>query len=137
MDISGISAMLGPFYMQGFLKAKDTASLYHSQALRNYERCKDEAKKLWAMAKLDKSFAALHAKGITKPTEGDRECFADQDEAYLKMREAEAYWKALAVLLGVKVDTYQSAHDDAKKIYDKTEEPRGSISGLPSTKDRL
>ena len=136
MDISGISAMLGPFYMQGFLKAKDTASLYHSQAIRNYERCRDESKKLWAVAKLDKSFAALREKGIVKPTEGDRECYADCDEDYLKMREAEAYWKSLSILLGVKVDTYQAAHDDAKKIYDKTEEPRGSSKGLPSTKER-
>lgn len=136
VEIASITSLLGPFYMQSFLKAKDTASLYHSQSIRNYEKCRDESKKLWAVAKLDKSFKALQEKGIAKPTEGDRECFADMDDDYLRMRDAEAYWKALSYYLHTKVDTYQAAHDDAKKIYSQLQEPMGSRSAMPSTKEQ-
>jgi len=111
------------------------SSLYHSQATRNYEKCKSESKKLWGRAKLDKSFDALKEKGIMKPTEGDREAFADLDPDYLAMKEGESYWKALSFFLWTKVETFQSAHDDAKKIYSQTEDPRGSVSSMPSTKE--
>lgn len=133
--IGGLNAFFAPVYMTDFLKAKTVASNFHCHAIRNYENCRDMAKKLWAVAKLEKSYEALKLKGITKPTEGDREAFADMDEDYLRMRNEEAYWKSLSILLGVKVETYQAAHDDAKKIYDKLKEPAGSVSGLASTRE--
>ena len=44
-------------------------------------------------------------------------------------------YKALSVLMGNKVDKFQSAHDDAKKIYDQSKDSRASITSLPSGRD--
>lgn len=131
-DLVSVNSMSGPMYMRDFLKAKDLAAAYHAKAVFEFEQAKDQSKKVWAVAKLDRAPAILQAKGV-KITDGNCEAYADQDSEYLAARNLEAYWKALAIYLDKKVEKFTSAHDDAKKIYDKTSEPRGSTLGLPST----
>lgn len=121
----------GPMYMRDFLGGVEAAARYHSQAIFEYETAKKKAKQKYSIAKLDKADAYLRAKGI-KPTDGARESYADMDDDYLAAAQLEAKWKAIAEYLKNKVEIFQRAHDDAKKIFDKTNEPKGSISALPS-----
>lgn len=134
-DLVSVNAMSGPMYMRDFLKAKDIAARFHAKAVFEFEQAKDISKKVWAVAKLDRAPAVLQTKGL-KVTDGNCEAYADQDAEYMAARNVEAYWKALAIYLDKKVEKFTSAHDDAKKIYDKTADPKGASLGLPTVEAR-
>jgi len=130
-DLVSVNSMSGPMYMRDFLKAKDVAARFHAKAIFEFEQAKTNAKKVWAVAQLDRAPTILAAKGI-KTTDGNCEAYADQDPEYLAAKNMEAYWKALAIYLEKKVEKFTSAHDDSRKIFDKTADPKGSSLGLPS-----
>lgn len=134
-DLVSVNSMSGPMYMRDFLKAKDVAARFHAKAIFEFEQAKTNAKKVWAVAKLDRAPAILTAKGV-KTTDGNCEAYADQDPEYLVAKNAEAYWKALAIYLEKKVEKFTSAHDDSRKIFDKTSDPKGSSLGLPTVDSR-
>jgi len=131
-QIPMVNAYNGPLYMKDFLEAKDLAAQFLAQVMFAHEQARDKSKKAKSIARLDKSKEGLALKG-QKPTDKAIEAYSEQDPDYLSARTTEAYYKSLEAFLKMKVDKFQSAHDDVKKIYDRTKEPAGSITGAPST----
>lgn len=130
-DLPAVNAMNGPMMMRELLKAKDNVSRLHANALCKLEIAYRERKQKHAIAKLDKAAELLEKKGL-KSTDSNMTAMADRDRDYIEACNTEAYWKAWEKYLKDKVETLQAAHDDAKKIYGNTYEPRGGVSSLPS-----
>ena len=129
-----INNMNAPFYMREFLKAKELANSFYCRVMMDFEMTKDRAAKAKAVAYLDTAPEWLEKRGRKVTDEGCKQ-YALIDSQYLKAREEEACLKALTEFLRNKMEKFQSAHDDAKKIYDQTRDPRGSLTGLASGKD--
>jgi hypothetical protein len=130
-EISTVSAITAPFYMQEFLKAKEMAGRLYARALYAFEQAHDRSYALKAIAMLDKAPEALKAKGIRANDEFCKQ-YAMTDPDYLEAREAEAYWTAMVKHLENKVFKFQSAHDDVRQIHQKSRDSTGSVSALPS-----
>lgn len=130
-ELPTVNSINGPHYMMQFLKAKEFSSKLHANAICKYELAHRERKKVYAICKFDRAPNELKIRNI-RYSDSAAGSWADQDIEYLKACEQESFWKALEKFYRDKVDTFQSAHDDAKKIYSNTQDPRGSISGLPS-----
>jgi len=129
-----INNMNAPFYMREFLKAKELANSFYCRVMMDFELAKDRAAKAKAIAYLDTAPDWLEKRNRKVTDEGCKQ-YALIDTQYLKAREEEACLKALTEFLRNKMEKFQSAHDDAKKIYDQTRDPRGSLTGLASGKD--
>ena len=133
-EIALVNYTSGPMFMKDFLKAKDRVSSYHAKAMFEYESAKDRASKEKAVAYLERAPAWLESHG-RKVTEEACKRYSDMDQKYLEAREIESYLKSLVTFLYHKLEKFQCAHDDSKKIFDKTSEPFGSKSSLPSGRD--
>jgi len=133
-NIVSINNLNAPFYMREFLKAKELANSFYCRVMMDYEMSKDRSAKAKAIAYLDTAPEWLDKRNRKATDEGCKQ-YALIDPNYLKSREEEACLKALTEFLKNKMEKFQSAHDDAKKIYDQTRDPRGSVSGLPSGRD--
>jgi len=130
-ELTTINTISGPMYMYLFLQAcEETAAIRAAVAIK-YEKCRDLAKKAHAAAQLDKAPALLEKIG-RKVSEAACEKVADSDADYLRAREAESYYKALLTYLDSKLSSFEKAHDDAKKIFDKAPSGAGQSSGAPS-----
>jgi hypothetical protein len=132
-EITGINPINGPYYMKSFLKAKELAAQYYARASYESQLAKDMAKMKYSIARLDYAPSILKTRSL-RVNEGNMDSVADQDQNYLQARNREAYFKAMATFLGHKVEKFQSAHDDAKKIFDQSKDPRGSLPAAPSSK---
>lgn len=133
-SLTTINNMNAPFYMREFLKAKELANTFYCRVMMDFEMAKDRSAKAKALAYLDTAPEWLEKKGRKVTDEGCKQ-YALIDTQYLKSREEEACLKALTEFLRNKMEKFQSAHDDAKKIYDQTRDPRGSTVALPSGRD--
>lgn len=133
-NIASINNMNAPFYMREFLKAKELSNTFYCRVMMDFEMAKDRSAKAKAIAYLDTATEWLEKRGRKVTDEGCKQ-YALIDAQYLKAREEEACLKALTEFLKNKMEKFQSAHDDAKKIYDQTRDPRGSITGMASGKD--
>lgn len=129
-----INALNGPYYMQQFLLALDTASSYYSKSMFDLEQAKNRTKEENALAYLERSEDYIKLKGL-KSTDETKKQYVQIDSQYKAAKDREDYAKALTIYLGNKVDRFQSAHDDAKKIFDAARDPRGSKGALPSGRD--
>lgn len=133
-NIVSINNLNAPFYMREFLKAKELANSFYCRVLMDYEMSKDRSAKAKAVAYLDTAPEWLEKRNRKVTDEGCKQ-YALIDPIYLKSREEESCLKALTEFLKNKMEKFQSAHDDSKKIYDQTRDPRGTASSLPSGKD--
>ncbi len=133
-DIVNINAMNGPFYMREFLKAKELASSYYCRLLFDYEQAKNRTKTEFALAYLERSEDYIKTRGL-KATDETKKQYVAIDASYNKAKDTEDRLKALVTLLGNKLDKFQSAHDDAKKIFDVSRDPSGSRPAIPSGRD--
>ena len=133
-DITKINSINGPLYMQEFLKAKELASSFFCKLLLDYERAKNRRKEAEAVAYLEKSEEYLKTKGL-KSTDGAKQHYVQIDPEFQKAKNEEDCLKALVTLFESKVFKFQAAHDDAKKIYDQSKDPRGSLPSIPSGRD--
>jgi hypothetical protein len=133
-ELPTVNSITGPFYMKEFLAAFNLASHHASRVSLEYERARDASRRARAVAHLDRAPEWLEKMG-RKVTEGACEQYVERDPDYIQAREREAYLKALMELLDNYIHLFKSAHDDAKKIYDKTTNPIGSASALPSSQD--
>lgn len=133
-EIPRINSLTGPYYMAELLKAKELCSALYCQAIYEYERAKHEVRTQAAIAYIERSEDYLKNRSI-KVTEEAKKHYINIDAAYAQAKTLEDYYRALTTFLGNKVDKFQSAHDDAKKIFDASRDPRGSLPGLPSGKD--
>jgi hypothetical protein len=133
-EIVGIDYINGPLYMRDFLLAKERAVALYHKAIYQYERAKDKSAQMRAIAFLDRAKDILEEKELRVNEEGMKQC-AMRDPDYLLARDVEAYLRALVEYLSEKVQTFQNAHDDAKKIYDQSKILGGSISSAPSRGD--
>lgn len=133
-ELAQVNSMNGPFYMKEFLKAKETCSSYYCRLIYDHEQAKNRTKTEYALSYLERSQVYIREKGL-KDTDETKKQYVQIDEAYMKAKDIEDMLKALVTLMGNKVDKFQSAHDDAKKIFDSTRDPRGSLPSIPSGKD--
>lgn len=131
-EITTINPINGPYYMMNFLKAKELAAQYYARASYEWQSAKDLAKRRYSVVRLDYAPEILKEKGL-RVTEAAMDAVADQDQEYLKIKNKEAYFKAMMNFMAHKVDKFQSAHDDAKKIFDQSRDPRGSLPAAPSS----
>lgn len=133
-DITTVNSVNGSFYMREFLKAKELASGFYAKILFEYEQAKNETKEKYALAYLEKAEDYALRRNL-KLTDEIRKQYAMTDQSYKDAKAKEDCYKALSILMGNKVDKFQSAHDDAKKIFDQSRDARGSITALPSGRD--
>jgi hypothetical protein len=128
-QLTNINNINAPLYLQDFLKAKELVSKHYANALFHYGMARDHAKKMRALAKLEKAPEELKKKGI-KQTDGNAESYAEMEPEYLAAKEREYYWEALKTLLFTKLMKFQAAHEDAQLIFKQTKIPLGSISSM-------
>lgn len=126
-DISNVTKIKGPYFMQQMLKAKDLAANYLSRVTYEYEKAKDQSRRKSSLAYLEKASDYLLKRG-RKITEEACKRYAEIDEEYLKARDNEIYYKVLTEYMKMKLDYFSNAHDDAKKIYGESEDGYGSIA---------
>jgi hypothetical protein len=124
-EITRINSMNGPYYMQEFLKGKELASSYLCKLIFEYEQAKNQTKESYAIAYLEKAEEYLKLRNI-KSTDEAKKQYVQIDEAYKKAKDKEDALKALMTLMSNKMDAIQSAHDDAKKVYDQSRDSRGA-----------
>lgn len=130
-NLVGINNMNAAFYMREFLKAQEVANSFYCRIMMDHEGARDRSRKAAAVAYLDTAQEWLKARD-RKTTDEACKQYVNIDPLYLSAREEESCLKALAEFLKNKMDKFQSAHDDAKKIYDQTRDPRGSLTGAAS-----
>jgi len=133
-EIPRVNSMNGPFYMREFLKAKEVTSSYYCKLMYQYEQAKNKTKIEFALSYLERSQGYIKANGL-KDTDETKKQYVQIDAAYNAAKDNEDMLKALVTLMGNKVDKFQSAHDDVKKIFDSARDPRGSLPSIPSGKD--
>lgn len=133
-EITRINKTTGPYYMQEFLKAINTASSFYTKTLWQYEEAIVLSKATRARVMIDLAPAALLAKGL-RTNEENLKAYAESHEDYLKAKEQENYLQALTELLKQKVYKFERAHDDARKIFEAIREPFGQGGALPSGRD--
>lgn len=134
-EMTGVNSMNGPFYMREFLKAKDVCSSYYCRLMYDFEQAKNRTKMEIALSYLERSREYIR-KNELKDTDETKKQYVQIDTQYNKAKDVEDMLKALVTLMGNKVDKFQSAHDDVKKIFDSTRDPRGSLPSMPSGVDR-
>jgi hypothetical protein len=134
-EIVGVNAINGPYYMQQFLLATEEASRLHAKCVYEYEQARDGAAAARAVATIDIAPDELKKREMRVNEEFCKQ-YALSDQDYLNAREVEAYWKAVSGYLENQVKKYEKAHDAAKKVYDKTQDPRGQGQSLPSGRDK-
>lgn len=133
-ELTSVNSLNGPFYMREFLKAKEICSSYYCRLMFDYEQARNKTKQEYALAYLERSEIYIKDKGL-KSTDETKKQFVAIDRRYQEAKDREDMMKALVTLMGNKTDKFQALHDDAKKIFDSTRDPRGSITGLPSGRD--
>lgn len=133
-DIAIINAINGPLYMKEFLKAKELSSSYYSKLILDYERAKNETKKQYALAYLERSQDYIKARGL-KDTDETKKQYVSIDNGYQQAKDTEDMLKALVTLMGNKVDKFQNAYEATKNIYNNSREAQGPRSALPSYRD--
>jgi hypothetical protein len=133
-DIAVINNMNAALYMRDFLKAKELATSYTAKLMFQYEQARNETKRQYALAYLERSQAYIKEKGL-KDTDETKKQYVQIDASYQKAKDAEDMFAALLELLSQKISTFERAHDDARKILESTRDPRGSAAALPSGRD--
>jgi len=133
-DIAIVNSMNGPLYMKEFLKAKELVSSVFSKLVLDYERAKNETKKQYALAYLERSREYITAKGL-KDTDETKKQYVSIDPGYQKAKEEEDQLRAMSTLIGNKVDKFQNAYEATKKIFETSGNAFGSRSSLPSRSD--
>lgn len=133
-EITGVNGVNGPFYMREFLKAKELSSSYYCRLMFDYEQARNKTKEEYALAYLERSETYIRERNL-KATDETKKNYVLIDRRYQEAKDREDMLKALVTLMGNKVDKFQAAHDDAKRIYSQAGDPRGSLPGLPSSKD--
>jgi hypothetical protein len=130
-EITRINGITGPFYMQEFLKSINVASSLYTKILWQYEQSVVSSKAVKGRLRLDSAPGELKRREI-KVTEDAITAYVESHPEYLKEMELVSYYKALMNFLYQKVEKFERAHDDARKIYDGTRERFGSVTSLPS-----
>jgi|GEM_PF-4394862 len=126
-----VNSMNAPTFMSDFLKAKELASRFYSNANYRFETAHRDRKMQHAIAKFDRAPDFLRARGI-KYSDAAGGAYADMDLEYIKASEQEAYWMSLREYFNNLVFSFQSAYDATRRIYDQTKDPRGSATALSS-----
>jgi len=133
-DITRTNSITGPLLMQSFLRGMELAASFLARLTFDYEQAKTKTKEAYSIAILDKADGELEKRKL-KSTEENRKAVALLDADYRTSKNQEDLLKALVTLMENKLSRYEHAHNDVKKIYDKSPEPRGSSGSLPSSKD--
>jgi hypothetical protein len=133
-ELTNVNNINGPLYMREFLKAKELATSFYCRLLFDYEQSKKTRKEAEAIAYLEKSVDYLKARNI-KETDAAKNAYVQIDDAAKGAKDVEDMLKALLTMFEHKIASFQAAHDDAKKIYDSTKDPRGGLPSIPSGRD--
>lgn len=133
-DLSMVNSMNGPLYMREFLKAKELVSSIYSKLILDYERAKNETKKQYALAYLERSQDYIKARSL-KDTDETKKQYVQIDNHYQKAKDEEDALRAMITLIGNKVDKFQNAYEATKKIFENSSDPRGSRVGMPVRSD--
>lgn len=133
-DIAIVNSMNGPHYIKEFLKAKELTSSIYAKLILDHERAKNETKKQYALAYLERSHEYIKARGL-KDTDETKKQYVQIDHAYMAAKDEEDKLRALVTLIGNKVDKFQNAYEASKKIFENTQNPYGSKTALPMGKD--
>lgn len=133
-DIAVVNSMNGPLYMKEFLKAKELTSSIYSKLILDFERSKNETKKQYALAYLERSEDYIKSRNL-KSTDETKKQYVQIDQQYQAAKDGEDMLRALITLVGNKVDKFQNAYEASKKIFENAGNPMGGRSSLPMRKD--
>ena len=114
-ELSSISKMMAPVYLQDYILGQDCAATLLAKAMQADSRAKAKLEHAESLAYLEKAKDYLDSKGI-KDTSEARKQYVNIDDEVLKYKEEKAKTEALVSLLKSKLSQLRQAHDDLKKI---------------------
>ena len=114
-ELSSISKMMAPVYLQNYIMGQDCAATLLAKAMQADSRAKAKVEQHEAIAYLEKAKDYLESKGI-KDTSEARKQYVNIDQDVLKYKDEKARTEALVSLLKSKLSQLRQAHDDLKKI---------------------
>lgn len=130
-EMTKVNFLTGPYYMQELLKGMEIASKLYAGALYRYEMSIAKSKAVRAVMMLDEASSVLVAKSL-RVNEENMKAFAESSSAYLEAKEEESYYSAISMHLKQKVEKFQRAHDDARKIFESNRNLYGSSAAASS-----
>lgn len=133
-ELPHVNSITGPLYMREFAAAADMASSFYSRITLDRDQAANKVKEEQALAYLERSEDYIKAKGL-KSTDETKKQYVQIDPNYKKAKDILDVLNAIMTLLESKMKRFQDAHDDAKKIFDKSADSRGSTPAMPSSKD--
>ena len=114
-ELSSISKMMAPVYLQDYIIGQDVAASLLAKAMQADSRAKAKVEQAEAIAYLDRAKDYLESRGI-KDTSEARKQYVNIDDDVLKAKDERAGTEALVYLLKSKQSQLRQAHDDLKKI---------------------
>ena len=114
-DIGSLQKMMAPIYLKDFIEAIDVSTTMLAAATKMDYEADAAVKTAEAIAFLDRAGDYLKQKGIKDSAEA-RKKYIDIDPDVIAAKNEKARTAALIVFLRGKVQGFQKAHDDVKKI---------------------
>ena len=111
----GFNTMLAPIYLRDFILAIDITGVLYAKAIKNHNRAEAYAKRMEAIAFMDKAGDALEERGLRNSAEA-RKKYVPMDPDVIAAHEVRAKTEAMVSLLRLKLQEFRLAHDDVKKI---------------------
>lgn len=114
-ELSSISKMMAPVYLQKYIMGQDCAATLLARAIQADSKAKAKLDHSEAIAYLERARAYLESHNI-KDTSEARKQYVCIDEDVMKAKDEKAKTEALVSLLKSKLSQLRQAHDDLKKI---------------------
>lgn len=114
-ELSSISKMMAPVYLQDFIVGQDVAATLLAKATQADARAKHKLEFVESIAYLERAKDYLESKGI-KDTSEARKQYVNIDSDVVTAKDEKAKTEALVVLIKSKLSQLRQAHDDLKKI---------------------
>jgi hypothetical protein len=137
-DLVSIDSLSAPAYMRDFNLAFEFASRVVAKLKYFHGRAKERSKEEESKAILERApmyfekHNILKDKGGLKDSSSLRDTYAKIDVEYQQAKDEENMLEALLEYYEKLVESYKMAHDDAKKIYDKTTSNGTPYGGMAS-----
>ena len=114
-ELSSISKMMAPVYLQEFIVGQDVAASLLAKATQADARAKNKLEYAESIAYLERAKDYLESKGI-KDTSEARKQYVNVDPDVITAKDEKSKTEALVVLMKSKLSQLRQAHDDLKKI---------------------
>lgn len=118
-ELSSISRMMAPVYLQEYIVGQDVAASLLAKAVQADARAKSKLEYAESIAYLERAKDYLESKGI-KDTSEARKQYVNVDPDVMTAKDEKSKTEALVTLMKSKLSQLRQAHDDLKKFtYDK------------------